>query len=603
MTERPDGAPDSRRYPWMLMVIATAPVCLGLLLVAAHRDVARSAPSPPAGTGSEWAVVQEYLDQRSAWRERTRGISVAGLTAEERNLRFLDAFNERPDIRPAIAAATAIVDAGGAHDRTTEAAEFLVMQTFTEPDAHRHMYKGARVLIDRSPHDERWPAMLTQMDARRHYLSDGGSSAPDVDRLFEELAADAENPVLRATARYYLAAGLMRSANGEMLGEEGRDGRRQRALEAAAGLSAGVEDQPFGGAGAAPVGGAEIPPGGAGAPPVSFPSGNPFGRSAERTFAEAEADLIRAIEHATVGGTALDMTGRRLDGAEDSLSAYRDRVVLIDFWATWCRPCIDVLPELRALVAELPADRFTLLAISVDERLETVTALREREPMPWTNWHAGIDSDIERAWDVRGFPTYVLVDEQGLILARTSGFDDSVHRTRQGRGRGPRRTAGPARRRRRQRARRGRAPARGRRGQDARRGRAPTRRRAGPSGSAIPARRAVPERHRRSGGRRRGRRLVPARRRPGSRQRAVRARVRVRQRGGRSSPTTPSPATGSGARPSRDTTPRSGCSARSTPSDAPAYRGTTSRRTCGCIWPCRRTTSTTRACSRCWRRG
>jgi thiol-disulfide isomerase/thioredoxin len=116
------------------------------------------------------------------------------------------------------------------------------------------------------------------------------------------------------------------------------------------------------------------------------------------------------------------MTGRRLDGAEDSLSAYRGRVVLIDFWATWCRPCVDVLPELRELVAELPADRFTLLAISVDEQLETVTAFREREPMPWTNWHAGIDSDIARAWDVRGFPTYVLVDEDGLILARTSGF-------------------------------------------------------------------------------------------------------------------------------------------------------------------------------------
>ena len=60
---------------------------------------------------------------------------------------------------------------------------------------------------------------------------------------------------------------------------------------------------------------------------------------------------------------------------------------------------------------------------SVDEDLETVAAFREREPMPWTNWHVGIDSDLARAWAVRGFPTYVLVDDQGVILARGNGID------------------------------------------------------------------------------------------------------------------------------------------------------------------------------------
>ena len=422
MTEKRDRTPDSRRFLRMLALVVIAPSCLALLLVAARHDTARTgmtreqpasvpdATSQPAGVGPDWAVVQEYLDQRRAWRERTSGIAMAGLSAEERNRRLQDAFAERPDIRPAIAAATAIVDAGATHDRTTEAAEFLVMQTFTEPDADRHIYKGAQALAARAPHDDRWPVILMQMDARRRfYAHNGESSAPGIDRFFEEMASRAESPALRATARYYVAAGLMRSANGRMLGEEGRDGRRQRALEAATGLSAGVGEQRFGGAGTPPDPSAGAP-------------GSPYGRSAPRTFAEAEADLIRTIRHATVGGTALDMTGRRLDGAEDSLSAYRGRVVLIDFWATWCRPCVDVLPELRELVAELPADRFTLLAISVDERLDTVTAFREREPMPWTNWHAGIDSDIARAWDVRGFPTYVLVDEEGLILARTSGF-------------------------------------------------------------------------------------------------------------------------------------------------------------------------------------
>ena len=412
MMERRDRTPNARQFLPMLALIVLAPLCLGLLLVAARHDTARSGMGGAVpDVGPDWAVVQEYLDRQNAWGQRTRGIGMAGLSPEERDRRFQEAFAERPDIRPAIAAATAIVDAGGAHDKTTEAAEFLVLQTFGEPDADRHMSKGAQVLVAREPYDEHWPSILMRMDGRRRfYRPDGGSSARGIDRFFEETASGAESPVLRATGRYYVAAGLMRSANGRMLGEEERDERRQRALDAATGLSAGVENERFGGAGAAtPAGGAP---------------GDPFGGSAPRTFAEAEADLIRTIQHATVGGTALDMTGRRLDGAGDRLSAYLGRVVLIDFWATWCRPCVEVLPELRELVAELPADRFTLLAISVDEQLETVTAFREREPMPWTNWHAGTDSDIVRAWDVRGFPTYVLVDEQGLILARTTGFDD-----------------------------------------------------------------------------------------------------------------------------------------------------------------------------------
>lgn len=421
-TEKHERARNRWRFPWALAAMAIAPLCLGLLSVAARSDLARSgvggppdsaqeATSPPADVDPDWAVVQEYLDLQNAWMGRARGLDVGGLSDEERGRRVQEAFAERPDIRPAIAAANAIIDAGDEHGKATEAAEFLVMQTFSEPDADRHISRGAQVLLARAPHDDRWPAMLRLMDGLRFYGPDGRSSARGIDRFFEEMASGAGSPALRATARYYVASGLMRSANGVFLDEEERDDRRQRALDVADGLSAGVEEQPFDDA-VVSLGAS-----------VSVPSG-PFGAFTPRSLAEAEADLIRTIRHATAGGTALDMTGRRLAGTEDSLSAYRGRVVLINFWATWCPPCIDVLPELRDLVAELPAHRFTLLAISVDEQLETVNALREREPLPWANWHVGSDSDIVRNWDIRSFPTYVLVDEEGLILARQGGFDD-----------------------------------------------------------------------------------------------------------------------------------------------------------------------------------
>lgn len=121
--------------------------------------------------------------------------------------------------------------------------------------------------------------------------------------------------------------------------------------------------------------------------------------------------------------TLPDVKGTRLDGVEEQLSGYRGRILLLDFWATWCGPCIAHLPKLRELVARLPADRFALIAISVDEELETVTEFIEDEPMPWTNWHSGMGSDFERFLRIESFPTYVLADENGTILARTGALD------------------------------------------------------------------------------------------------------------------------------------------------------------------------------------
>lgn len=421
MADKHARTSNDRRLSWMAAVIVLPPLFLGLLLVAARHDVTRSGMAVPPdsirGAASartdidpDWAVVEEYLDLQNAWSERM-GEMAAELTPEERTGRLMEAFADRPDIRPAIAAASAIIDAGSDHDRVTEAAEFLVMRTFTEPDADQHMSRGAQALLDRTPPYDGLPAILMQMANRRFTMPNGRSSTPAIDRFFEEAASDAESPALRATARYYVASGLMRSAAALRLSEEERDARRQRALDAATGLSAGVENQLFDHGGASPD-------------PAPGAPGRPFTRSTPRTFAEAEADLIRTIRHTTPGGTAPEMTGRRLDGTEDRLSAYRGQVVLIDFWATWCPPCIDVLPALRELVSELPEDRFTLLAISVDDQLETVNRFIEREPMPWVNWHVGLDADLLRTWDVLGYPTYVLVDEEGSILARTVGFEN-----------------------------------------------------------------------------------------------------------------------------------------------------------------------------------
>ena len=379
---------------WRACTVAGFLVAMGVLVSVACERTARreaptvtindeKAPSDPErlpelllDAEPDWTVVEDYLERQSAGGEPDGALP--------------DAPTSRPDASRAIAAARAILAAGGLHAKTVEAAEFLILQVALDGDgdADEHVHAGAKALLEHAPGYGKWPRVLNRMHHRR-------ALGAAVDDFFEYLASSAEDPVLRATGQYYVAAGFMRAAN-ESLGAtaDARD-LRQRALAAAAGLSAGVEQERFLGL-------------------------IPNSRSESVTLAEAEADLIRSIKHGTVTGALPDLIGTRFDGAEDRLSSYRGRVVLLDFWATWCPPCRAALPKLRELVTELPADRFALLAVSVDEEPESVTRFMADEPMPWVNWHAGTEGEIAQLLRVSFFPTYVLVDEHGQILARSN---------------------------------------------------------------------------------------------------------------------------------------------------------------------------------------
>ena len=398
----PAGAGD-----WLQSRIRRLPLTGGAAAVGAPRRRTYAFRPPrlplPDDVGPDWAVVEEYLERQRAWTDLERELARADIPAEEKWRRRQEAWSERPNIRRAIAAATAIAEAGGAQERLIEAAGFLVAHTNAEPDADRHMAAGARALAARAPRFEQWPRVMMQLDAGRTFAPNGQSMAREIDAFFERMAATAADPAVRARARYYVAVGLMRSANGFWSRPGVREERRRRALEAATGLSAGVEQESF-----AP---AQEP----GSPLAPVPP----------TFAAAEASLIHGIRHATVGGVTSEMVGRRLDGSEDRLSAYAGRVVLIHFWETGCRRCAVELPALRELVAELPADRFALLGISVDEAPEAVIELGRDEPLPWTNWHAGPASDIARRWHLRALPTYALIDREGVILARIDGLTEA----------------------------------------------------------------------------------------------------------------------------------------------------------------------------------
>jgi peroxiredoxin len=129
------------------------------------------------------------------------------------------------------------------------------------------------------------------------------------------------------------------------------------------------------------------------------------------------------------GQPAPDFTLRVLDEGELSLASLRGRVVLLNFWATWCKPCEDEMPAMQRLHAGLAGDGFELLAVSVDEGDDEVREFRDRLGLRFP-----ILRDPEKraatAYQTFRFPESWLIGRDGVVVARYVGpreWDDPIY--------------------------------------------------------------------------------------------------------------------------------------------------------------------------------
>lgn len=124
------------------------------------------------------------------------------------------------------------------------------------------------------------------------------------------------------------------------------------------------------------------------------------------------------------GTLAPDFTLPRLsDGKPVRLADLRGRVVLVNFWATWCEPCEAEMPAMERLHAELGGADFELLAISVDDEAADVGAFRERLQLSFPIL-LDPDESVARAYQTFRYPETLLVGPDGVIVERYIGGKD-----------------------------------------------------------------------------------------------------------------------------------------------------------------------------------
>ncbi|ATL49884.1 alkyl hydroperoxide reductase [Chitinophaga caeni] len=125
-------------------------------------------------------------------------------------------------------------------------------------------------------------------------------------------------------------------------------------------------------------------------------------------------------------GKSIDFTQTDVEGKEFTLSSLRGQYVLVDFWASWCKPCRAENPNLLKAYQHLKDKNFTIVGVSLDEGKKGWLHAVEQDGMPWKQVSdlKGFKSDLAVKYGITAIPQNVLVDPSGKIIAKNLRGED-----------------------------------------------------------------------------------------------------------------------------------------------------------------------------------
>jgi thiol-disulfide isomerase/thioredoxin len=122
-----------------------------------------------------------------------------------------------------------------------------------------------------------------------------------------------------------------------------------------------------------------------------------------------------------VGGEAKNFTLPLLDGGEFVLEKYRGKVVVLDFWASWCGPCLKALPELMEAMKGMPSDEVHLVGVNEGESAAQVKAF-----LTTRRWNLttvlDVDQAVGKTFGVKGIPHTVVIGPDGKVAMVKTGY-------------------------------------------------------------------------------------------------------------------------------------------------------------------------------------
>jgi len=131
---------------------------------------------------------------------------------------------------------------------------------------------------------------------------------------------------------------------------------------------------------------------------------------------EQATGMIFQMHHLGIGRTAPEIKGEDIDGKPMKLSDFRGKVVVVSFWATWCGPCMGLVPHEKALVEKMKGRPFALIGVNGDDDRERAKTVSAKEGISWRSfWNGGAKQGIPVQWGVSGWPTIYVIDGNGVI--------------------------------------------------------------------------------------------------------------------------------------------------------------------------------------------
>jgi thiol-disulfide isomerase/thioredoxin len=141
---------------------------------------------------------------------------------------------------------------------------------------------------------------------------------------------------------------------------------------------------------------------------------SPFG---DATLGEVAGGKLFRKRNLLVGKPVPALEGDDVDGKPFKLSDYRGKVVALVFWASWCGPCMAMVPQERTLVRRLEGKPFALVGVNGDEDRPKAKAAMDKEQMTWPSFFDGKvgRGPIAVKWGISSWPTVIVLDAQGVI--------------------------------------------------------------------------------------------------------------------------------------------------------------------------------------------